>query len=110
MTCEATIEGRLPPGVNAGLITPLHKGGGRSLLNYWRPMTLLNTPYKILAKTLQIRLQLILMEVVSPDQSAFLPMRYILHNIFLTKGMVSNGLRLGYVFPLTWRKPTTETE
>jgi hypothetical protein len=35
-------------------------------------------------KVLQIRLQPILMEMISCDQSAFLPMRFILDNIFLT--------------------------
>jgi hypothetical protein len=66
------------------LITLLHKGVGCSLLNNWRPITLLNLTYKIFAKALQIRLQPILREVIDHDQSAFLPMRFILDNIFLT--------------------------
>jgi hypothetical protein len=74
----------LPDGVTEGLIALLHKGGGRATLNNWRPITLLNVLYKLFAKALQMCLQAVLMEVISHDQSAFLPMRFILDNIFLT--------------------------
>lgn len=53
-------------------------------MNNWRPIALLNVAYKVFAKALQLRLQPILVEVISNDQSAFLPMRYILDNFFLT--------------------------
>jgi hypothetical protein len=68
-----------------GLITLLHKGGDRLPLNNYRPITLLNTTYKIFAKLLQRHLQPILMELISFDQSAFFPLRYILDNIVLTQ-------------------------
>jgi hypothetical protein len=84
MICEAILQGSFPRGVNEGLIVLLHKGGPRDSLNNWRPITLLNVSYKLFAKALQKRLQPILMEVISHDQSAFLPMRFILDNIFLT--------------------------
>jgi hypothetical protein len=54
-------------------------------LNNWCPIMLLNVSYEIFAKALQMRLQPILMELISHNQSAFLPMRYILDNIFLTQ-------------------------
>lgn len=41
--------------------------------------------YKIYAKALQLRLQPVLMEVINFDQSAFLPMRFILDNLLLTQ-------------------------
>jgi hypothetical protein len=53
-----------------------------SLGNY-RPITLLNSTYKIYAKCLQRILQPILTKVISPNQSAFLPMQYILDYIVL---------------------------
>lgn len=40
--------------------------------------------YKFFAEVLQIHLQLILMEIILPNYSAFLPIRYILNNLFLT--------------------------
>jgi hypothetical protein len=60
--------------------------GHRALnsLNNWCPIMLLNVTYKIFGKALHMRLQPILTEVIYPVQSAFLPMRFILDNIFLT--------------------------
>jgi hypothetical protein len=78
-------EGKLPASVVQGLISLLHKGGDRRPIGNYRPITLLNSTYKIYAKLLQCRLQPILMKVISPDQSAFLPLRYILDNIVLTQ-------------------------
>jgi hypothetical protein len=66
-----------------GLITLLHKGGDRLPLGNYRPITLLNSTYKIYAKCLQRRLKPVLAEVISPDQKAFLPKRYILDNIVI---------------------------
>jgi hypothetical protein len=84
MVEHAISLGEIHPGVMEGLKALLHKSGGRSTLNNWRPITLLNMSYKLFAKTLQRRLQPVLMEVISYDQSAFLPIRFILDNILLT--------------------------
>jgi hypothetical protein len=78
-------SGRFPPGVTQGMLALLHKGGIRQMLTNWRPITLLNISYKIYAKALQMRLQPVLMDIISPDQSAFLPMRFILDNLLLTQ-------------------------
>jgi hypothetical protein len=77
--------GALHQCVIEGLIVLLHKGGGHNIFNNWSPITLLNVSYKLFAKALQMRLQPVLMEIIFVDQSAFLPMRYILDNIFFTK-------------------------
>jgi hypothetical protein len=91
MAQEAIRSGSFPKGVTEGVISLLYKGGTRNTLNSWRPITLLNTSYKVFAKTLQLRLQPILMEVISPDQSAFLPLRFILDNIFLTHETIAHA-------------------
>ena len=44
--------GKLPKGMNKGLIALLHKGGPTNKLTNYRPITLLNVSYKILAKAL----------------------------------------------------------
>jgi hypothetical protein len=95
MLLHSYAKGALPTSVTEGLISLLHKGGGRTTLNNWRPITLLNVTYKIFAKALQIRLQPILMEFISPDQSSFLPMRFILDNIFLTGECTVDRTRSG---------------
>jgi hypothetical protein len=69
--------------------SPLAQGGRSQHSNNWSLITLLNVSHKIFAKALQMRLQPVLMELVSPDQSAFLPMRYILDNIFLTQETIA---------------------
>jgi hypothetical protein len=84
MLQESINRGHFPARVTERLIVLLHKGGDRRPLGTWWPITLLNTTYKLFAKTLQKRLQPVLMELISPDQSAFLPIRFILDNIFLT--------------------------
>jgi hypothetical protein len=83
MLQQAFDQGCLPGQMNNGLITLLHKGGNREDLRNWKPITLLNIAYKILAKALQQRLQVLLPEVISEEQSAFLPPRYILDNVLV---------------------------
>ena len=85
MINESIQEGRLPPGVNQGMIVLLHKGGDQHALTNWTPITLFNLGYKIYAKALQLRLQPVLMDVISPDQSAFLPLKLILDNLLITQ-------------------------
>ena len=41
-----------------GMITLLYKNGDRNDITNWRPITLLNTDYKIILKYLQIELTL----------------------------------------------------
>lgn len=84
MVNRAVVDKRFPPGVTRGLISLLHKANSRSQLTNWRPITLLNIAYKLFAKALQMRVHLVLMEIVTMDQSAFLPLRFILDNILLT--------------------------
>lgn len=84
MIQESVQHGRLLKGVTHGMIALLHKGGPRQALMNWRPITLLNMGYKIYAKALQLRLQPALMDIISLDQSAFLPMRFILDNLLPT--------------------------
>ncbi len=47
----------------------------------WRPLTLLNTDYKILAKVLAARLQDVVDEIIEADQSGYIKNRYIGDNI-----------------------------
>ena len=77
-------NGALHEGVTKGLISLIPKEGDSKDLNYWRPITLLTIIYKIFAKTLQLRLQPMLRDVISPEQTTFLPLRFILDNIVLT--------------------------
>ena len=68
-----------------GLISLIPKERNAKDLNHWRPITLLTTAYKIFAKSLQLRLKYVLRDIISPDQTVFLPLRFILDNIVLTQ-------------------------
>ena len=50
-------------------------------LKNWRPISLLNTDYKILAHALSNRLQVVLPEIISKDQNAYMKGRFIGYNI-----------------------------
>eukprot|EP00249_Psilotum_nudum_P027281 c34777_g1_i1 orf=123-389(+) len=52
---EAWRNGGLSPAINSGLIKLIPKNSARQQVGDWRPITLLNTSYKILEKALVIR-------------------------------------------------------
>ena len=57
------------------------KNRDRQLIRNWRPITLLNINYKILAKAYANRLKLIINDVIHPDQKGFVKGRQISENI-----------------------------
>ena len=78
----------LPESQKYGLLTLLFKKGERALLSNWRPISLLNTGYKILAKALSVRLSKVLANIVSDDQTCGVPGRTILNNVFILRDLV----------------------
>ena len=72
-------NGQLSPTQQKGIITLIHKGKHlpRENLANWRPITLLNTDYKILAKTLALRLSTVITKLISEDQCGFIKGRNI---------------------------------
>ncbi len=71
--------------INKGLITLIPKSGDHAKIGNWRPITLLGSLYKILAKTLARRLQDLLPSVIRPNQTGFVEGRNILDNTFLAQ-------------------------
>ena len=57
-------------------------------LKHWRPLTLLNTDYKILTKLLANIMQNVLDEIVSYDQSGYIQGRYIGENIRIISDII----------------------
>jgi exonuclease III len=80
---QAGGAGNLAPSQRTGIVTLLHKGEGKPVdeLSSFRPITLLNCDYKILARVLVHRLTPLADAVVDSTQTAFLPGRWIGDNI-----------------------------
>ena len=68
--------GKLSLSQRTGIITLLYKKGDKLDPKHWRPITLLCTDYKILAKVLTGRLAKVLHNVVSPCQTCGIPGRF----------------------------------
>jgi hypothetical protein len=64
-------QGRTSAHINRGMITLISKSGDHYRLGNWRPITLLGSIYKILAKTLACKLQVILPLIIRPNQTGF---------------------------------------
>ena len=73
--------GKLSISQRRGVITLIPKVDSDLLdLQNWRPITLLNTDYKIASKALARRIETILPKLVHPDQTGFTKERYIGEN------------------------------
>ena len=72
-------QGAIPGSITKGVITLLKKEGRhvRGDLDDYRPITLLNTELKILARVLANRLQLVISDLVGPEQNYALKGRSI---------------------------------
>ncbi len=71
----------LPLTMREGTIILIHKDGPRERLGNYRPITLLNCGYKLLAKALALRFAGVLHQVIGPQQTGFVPGRHITDNI-----------------------------
>ncbi|GBG59413.1 hypothetical protein CBR_g38439 [Chara braunii] len=78
---EVLVGGKLGKGMTHGVITVMFKKGDKSEVRNWRPISLLNVSYKILAKALTHMLSKYLPELVEKDQGAFVQGRSIFNNI-----------------------------
>ncbi|CAM2099492.1 unnamed protein product [Caretta caretta] len=75
------------------------RGDLRDLRN-WRPLSLLSTDYKIVAKAISLRLGSVMADVIHPDQTYTVPGRSIFDNLFLVRDLLELGRRDGLSFAL----------
>ena len=71
---NATFDiGEMSVSQRRGVITLLPKEDSNlSLLSNWRPITLLNTDYKIASKVIAKRIERVLPSIIHPDQTGFM--------------------------------------
>lgn len=75
-------SGQLHPHIKKGKIVFIPKPGHLNQVTNYRPITLLNSAYKVQAKLIATRLKPMLPSLIRPSQTGFVPGRSILDNIF----------------------------
>ena len=88
-------SGHLPLSLRRALITLLFKKGDRLDPKNWRPISLLNSDYKILARILAGRLSKVLQLLIHPDQSCGVQGRYRGENIVLLNSVFQYSREAG---------------
>jgi hypothetical protein len=107
-------NGKLSADQRRGIINLIPKPDkDPSILKNWRPISLLNTDYKILTKCIANRLRVVLPDIIHSDQTGFLPGRYIGENVRLALDMIDylnkNDLP-GLMFLIDFRKAFDKIE
>lgn len=78
---KAYDTGEMSTSQRQAVITLLDKGKDRTLLKNWRPISLLNTDYKIASKAIAQRLTKYLHKIIHPNQAGYVKGRNISENI-----------------------------
>ncbi|GJU97701.1 putative RNA-directed DNA polymerase, eukaryota, reverse transcriptase zinc-binding domain protein [Tanacetum coccineum] len=77
---------KMPSGSNSSFITLIPKVANPVLINDFRPISLINTHYKIIAKVIANRLSKVIDKIVNHEQTAFIAGRQILDGpLFLSE-------------------------
>ncbi|CAM2100967.1 unnamed protein product [Caretta caretta] len=97
---ESLQSGVLPLSCRRTVLALLPKKGDLRDLRNWRPVSLLSTDYKIVAKAISLRLGSVMADVVHPDQTYTVPGRSIFDNLFLVRDLLELGRRDGLSFAL----------
>jgi exonuclease III len=67
---------------------PLYKKNDKADIANYRPISLLNTDYKVFTKALTIKLAKVAPDLIHPNQAGFVPGRHIYDQIWLTKRII----------------------
>lgn len=89
----AYLTGRLTNSQATGYIKLIHKKGPRNNLKNWRPITILNTDYKILAKLIANRLKLVMPNIIGQTQTCTILDRSINYNCALIRDIIAFSQR-----------------
>ncbi|GBG77254.1 hypothetical protein CBR_g23582 [Chara braunii] len=88
---EALMHDSLPVGFADAYVVLLYKKGPKEDVKNWRPISILNAIYKILAKVMATRVNGVLPRLIHPTQTGFVPGRQIVTNILLAQQLLEEG-------------------
>ncbi|CAM2106075.1 unnamed protein product [Caretta caretta] len=97
---ESLQSGVLPLSCRRAVLALLPKKGDLRDLRNWRPVSLLSTDYKIVAKAISLRLGSVMADVIHPDQTYTVPGRSIFDSLFLVRDLLELRRRDGLSFAL----------
>ncbi|CAM2108107.1 unnamed protein product [Caretta caretta] len=97
---ESLQSGVLPLLCRRAVLALLPKKGDFRNLRNWRPVSLLSTDYKIVAKAISLRLGSVLADMIHPDQTYTIPDHSIFDSLFLVWDLLELGRRDGLSFAL----------
>ncbi|MCO5580130.1 hypothetical protein L7F22_033997 [Adiantum nelumboides] len=80
-TAQQQLQKALPCSINAGVIKLIHKKGAKDDITNWRPLTMLNTAYKVYAKAIANRITILLMKWISKEQKGFIKGRKLVEPV-----------------------------
>ena len=86
-------KGQLSDSQATGVITLIHKGKDlpRESLNNWRPITLMNTDYKLLSKCMALRMSAVVDTLINEDQVGFMKGRSVANILRLMDDVIENS-------------------
>lgn len=90
MVEKSLAKGILPRTVRTSIGSLLFKGGESTNLSNWRPISLMNTDYKIISKCIARRISDVIGNLVHNDQSYSVPGRSIFDSLHLYRQVISH--------------------
>ena len=87
---ESFESGILPKSLNTGVIKLIHKKDDKEDISNYRPISLTNVDYRILAFTIANRIQNVISTIVSNDQTAYIKNRFMGTNIRLVQDVIEH--------------------
>ncbi|XP_071739698.1 uncharacterized protein [Rutidosis leptorrhynchoides] len=77
-----------PKGFNSSFIVLIPKSNSARIMDQMRPISLINAPYKILAKTIANRMKLAIPSIISENQNGFVPTRLLMDGVMVVNEVV----------------------